>query len=104
MVSAVRGEGSPCPAWPPLSWALTEQREEGSLLGVSTHGWPQAWMALLPQGSFGEKGAFGHLAQLPGAMKMDLGHTENPFNPLNAFGSLGVKVFGKVVLSLALKP
>ena len=53
---------------------------------MSAHGWPQAWMALLPQGSFREKGAFGHLAQLPGAMKMELGHTENAFNLLMHLG------------------
>ncbi|KAB0402535.1 hypothetical protein E2I00_002568, partial [Balaenoptera physalus] len=53
---------------------------------------------VIQDGSFREKGAFGHLAQLPGAMKMELGHTENTFNLLNAFGSLGVKVGDRLVL------
>lgn len=33
-----------------LPWAPTGQREERHFLGMSTHWWPEACLALLPQG------------------------------------------------------
>lgn len=66
---------------PPSVLAPAGQRTEGDVLGVSTDWWPQAWMALLPQGPFAERGGFGPLAQLPGAMKMELELWKTLYHP-----------------------